>query len=540
MSDVYDEIFVRNLKVTQSPKEEDYVVGETETGTKLFPVKSLKNLFYSAQCYETLEKLKESTFEEGDVCYTSGYHMHNDGGGAMYMIVYEPTTIKDGGLVHELITSNTLRAKMVLMDNRINVHQFGAYGDGMKDDTKAIQNAINTGMQIDFTCGKSYKITSPLKLNNSNQIINFNNATIVPYNCYAISIEGTETASVQNVELNNLIIKCNNDGNGIKTSEYTKNICLNNFRFNGIHTNNKGLLIDSCESFKACHGIINGQEYNGCAIHLLSDNSENKKRRIVFNDITVENMDAFCKIGYNDESTAIIFEDCEFNNDDLTESNLSSTFYIIGNLKEVTIRNFSSINTDYFLYTSSEVGATITVDNLFVYDNRSIFKLNSIAGGNKVVLKGNHTYKGTNIDPKYVIVDSMFSNLYNYACITYEEDITYNATNTDASKIVGTLYDSHLPEMEDEVEINSKTSKDLTVNKLCNARFNWTGDLVLKNIIGFEGQIVTVRSTTSQEISSGGNIVLYPEEPSKTFKEAMSATPYTFKCQSGRWVKMEK
>ena len=48
MSEIYEEIYVRNLKVSQSPKEKDYVVGETETGTKLFPVQSLKNLFYSA------------------------------------------------------------------------------------------------------------------------------------------------------------------------------------------------------------------------------------------------------------------------------------------------------------------------------------------------------------------------------------------------------------------------------------------------------------------------------------------------------------
>lgn len=537
MSEIYEEIYVRNLKVSQSPKEKDYVVGETETGTKLFPVQSLKNLFYSAQCYDTLEKMKLSEFEEGDICYTSGYRMANDGGGAMYTIVYEPTTVQDGGLTHDLYTSNTLRARMLMSDNRVNVHQFGAYGDGSKDDTKAIQNAINTGLQVDFTCGKTYKVTSPIVLNNSNQVINFNNATIVPYNCYAISIQGEEDSSTQNVKINDLIIRCSNDGNGIQTTSYTKNISLNNFRINGIHTNNKGLMIDSCEMFDANHGYINGQEYNGCAIQLTSNDSENRKRKITLNDIQVENMDAFCKISYTDETTSVVVNDCKFVNDDLTESNLSSAFYIINTLRSVLIHNFSCINADYFLYTSSEVNGDIIVDDLYIYDNRKIYNLNSIAGGNKVILKGNHTYKGTNVHPKYVIIENMLSNLYNYACITYEPDITYSAINIDGI-ITGTLYDNHIPEMEEEMEVNSEISKDLVIDKLCNARFNWTGALVLKNIVGFEGQIILVRSTTSQEISSGGNIVLYPEEPSKTFKEAMSSTPYKFKCQSGKWVKI--
>lgn len=538
MSNSYEEIYVRNLKVSQSPKDKDYVVGETETGTKLFPIRSIKNLVYTAQCYDTLEKMKLSEFEDGDVCYTSGYRKVNDGGGAMYRIVYEPTTVQDGGLTHELSTSNTLRARMLLMDNRINVHQFGAYGDGTKDDTKAIQNAINTGLQVDFTCGKTYKITSPIVLRNSNQVINFNNATLVAYNCFAISIEGSENSYTQNVRLNDLIVNCGNDGNGIKTTSYTKNVYLNNFRFNNIHTNNKGLYIDSCEMFSVQHGYINGQEYNGCAIHLISSDSENKKRKIVLNDIQVENMDTFCRIDYNDETTSVTVNDCKFVNDDLTESNLSSCFYVLNTLRNITIRNFASINVDCFLYTSSTVNGDIIVDDLYVYDNRVIYDLNSIAGNNKVVLKGDHTYRGTNVYPKYTIVKNMLSNLYNNASITYDGDVTYTAT-TSGGIITGKLYDNHMLELVDEFEYNSAISKDLEINRIGNARFNWTGDLVLKNIIGFEGQIVSVRSTTSQEISSGGNIVLYPEDPSKTFKEAMTSTPYKFKCQSGKWIKID-
>ena len=54
----------------------------------------------------------------------------------------------------------------------------------------------------------------------------------------------------------------------------------------------------------------------------------------------------------------------------------------------------------------------------------------------------------------------------------------------------------------------------------------------------FEGQIINVRSSTGQEISSGGNIILYPENPTVSFKEAMKITPYRFKCMDGKWIKI--
>lgn len=536
MAGIYDEIYVRSLK-TGNPTEKDYLLGETETGTKLFTLQSVKNLFYSAQVYKTLDAMKVTEFEEGDLCYTTGYRKADDGGAAMYVIVYEPTLIQDGGLTHALSTSNTLRAKMILMDNRVNVHQFGAYGDGTHDDTIAIQTAINTGMKVEFTCNKSYKITKPLKLTKSNQVLNFNNAIIVPYNGYALSIEGSETNYVQNIRFNDLVLRCNNDGSGIKAAAYTKNIYLNNFRFNDIRSNNRGFLIDSCESFTAEHGFIIGDNYDGTAFYLTSTDSQNKKRKIVLNDIVVSDMNRFCKVEYADATTSVVLNDCKFINTDLMENNLSTALYITGSFSTISIRNFACVNANEMIYTSSEADGNITIDDLYVYDNRNVYNLNSIASNNKVILKGDHTYKGTNVEPKYKIFANMYSSLHNYCVMTYETDITYKVLADDMST-TGRLCAIHMPELEEEQVIVSNLSTSLVVNRVTNTRYDWTGDLLLKNIIGFEGQILMIRSTINQEISSGGNIVLYPETPEISFKEVMSSIPYKFKCISGKWVRI--
>ena len=71
-----------------------------------------------------------------------------------------------------------------------------------------------------------------------------------------------------------------------------------------------------------------------------------------------------------------------------------------------------------------------------------------------------------------------------------------------------------------------------------NMSYDWVGSLVLKNINGLEGQIISVRSSTGQEISSGGNIVLYPQTPEKAFKEALLGMPMYFKCKNGKWVRI--
>lgn len=72
---------------------------------------------------------------------TLGYYAPGDGGGNDYEIVAAGTGTDDGGSFIDLLGSG-LQAKG-LLGGTVNIRQFGAVGDGVTDDTAAIQNCIN-------------------------------------------------------------------------------------------------------------------------------------------------------------------------------------------------------------------------------------------------------------------------------------------------------------------------------------------------------------------------------------------------------------
>lgn len=72
-----------------------------------------------------------------------------------------------------------LSAQLTHIENKIfiNISDFGAIGDGINDDTEAIQNALNTKQDIKFDENKIYRITEDL-IFSSNTFIDFNGSTI--------------------------------------------------------------------------------------------------------------------------------------------------------------------------------------------------------------------------------------------------------------------------------------------------------------------------------------------------------------------------
>lgn len=160
----------------------------------------IEDLFANAN--ESLKKIKhfnsvadmkaDTTLEATYYVKTLGYYEANDGGGADYLI-REATAedVDDGGSIHFI--DNGLVAELIVEDS-VNVKQFGAKGDGVTDDTVAIQTAINLSKKI--IVDSNVYTTSGLQLiNNTN--IHFDNSTIkiIPNDKSAYSVIGIKNSN---------------------------------------------------------------------------------------------------------------------------------------------------------------------------------------------------------------------------------------------------------------------------------------------------------------------------------------------------------
>ena len=112
-------------------------------------------------------KLAEN-LANGSTVKTFGFHSINDGGAAYYKV----RTITNDDVIDEMtiiaLYDNTLIAELMI-ESKMNVEQFGAYGDNTHDDTAAIQKAINECNSI--VLSNIYKTTDQLSINEPTTII---------------------------------------------------------------------------------------------------------------------------------------------------------------------------------------------------------------------------------------------------------------------------------------------------------------------------------------------------------------------------------
>ena len=222
-----DTVKVRELPVKSGPLSlTDLLIVEDNDGTKTTEVKQFRSLLQQSIYFNTVEDMKSATLNEGDVVQTLGYREPNDGGGAIYKIVYAPTDLDDGMLIHYLHTSDTLRAHLIT-DGSLNVLQCGVFGDGVADDYSLINKAAQKGLPLYFP-KRTYKISGPLE---------FKSGTVVDFNGSTIKCEVSSCICLGlNEEMNDIVIRNSRfiGKYGVEIYPYSKNIVIENCIFDAI------------------------------------------------------------------------------------------------------------------------------------------------------------------------------------------------------------------------------------------------------------------------------------------------------------------
>ena len=267
-----DTVKVRELPVKSSALAlTDLLVMEDNDGTKTVEVGQFRSLLQQSIYFNTVEDMKNATLHEGDVVQTLGFREINDGGGAIYKIVYAPTDLDDGMLIHYLHTSDTLRAHLVT-SGYLNVLQCGAHGDGISDDYSIINKAMQKGMPLYFP-KRTYKLSGPIEIK-SDTVIDFNGATLRCDVSSCICLGLTE-------EMNNITIKNAKfiGKYGIEIYSYSKNIIIENCIFDGMQESS--ITMDKAISLNGVSDVI----IRGCTTGSVQ--SDNVQSNVVKTSIQI-------------------------------------------------------------------------------------------------------------------------------------------------------------------------------------------------------------------------------------------------------------
>jgi len=146
------------------------------------------------------------------------------------------------------------------------VKDFGAKGDGITDDSKAIQKAIDTKDSVFFPQG-IYNISKPLKIKNNKSLLGQNNLSIINANNNTDALHiNCSDAIIKNLQIQNAV-------NGIKLFGFSKE-CKKNYIKNIIITNvNTGIFIDgNCKNNTFDQITIKGPQNHGILLTMTKQN----------------------------------------------------------------------------------------------------------------------------------------------------------------------------------------------------------------------------------------------------------------------------
>jgi Pectate lyase superfamily protein len=282
----------------------------------------------------------------------------------------------------------------------VSVKEFGAKGDGVTDDTQAIQNAIDsvstsTSCTVFFPTG-TYLVSSPLTINNPNtRLVGENRGKIIGFS--AIVANHQQSIIVINIAsgkkgafVEGLLL----DGNNMSTvgielmdntfgRNYIRDVIIQNINGTGILVGNScyGLKLDQVFT----SNVLTGIQLDGRNMHVVSNGCQflaNVNSAVIGNDTS------------SDSCQNIIFTNC-----DLTVWENGGIPVVIRNAKNTIIDKcwieINSANTENSpcmiqLGTSSSTAINTVIRDCFIQANSRTNAFIGLYKANGFIVEGNH------------------------------------------------------------------------------------------------------------------------------------------------------
>ena len=389
--------------------------------------------------FDNVESMKNATnLINGSYAKTLGYYEINDGGEATYKIT---NTVSETEYKEEL--KNGLFATLIIDNDSVNVHQFGAKGDGTTDDSNAINLALSSkAYNISFIKGNTYMVrgyeegqpegsttglieTTGLIIP-SNKNVDLNESTIKcitnsrqNYNIFTI-------AEKENIILKNGLIIGDRATHTGATGEWgygvaiksSTNITLDNLKISecwgdGINLNNNGngSILNKNITINNCICDSNRRQgmsiENGDIINVINSQFNNTGNN---NLHTAPSAGCDVEPGSYQNVKNVLFDNCSFN------SNYGAGLILDGtNVSLITINNCKLIN-------NKQTGSN---SSLAILDSKDIKVLNCI--GEREVVETSHSFSvPVYAQGNVTFRENSFKNMF----------LSMNNTNLSNSKIV--------------------------------------------------------------------------------------------------------
>ena len=524
-----DNVKIRELPQKTKPTSTDMIIVEDNDGTKTVEISEFRSLLQSTFYFNTVDDMKNASFKEGDTVTTLGYHKINDGGGAQYKIVYAPTDLDDGILVHYLHTSDTLRAHLV-HNGELNVLKAGAFGNGESDDYTVFNKLTKMGYPLVIPTRK-YKISGSLNIP-SNTVMDFNNSEIICASSACVCIGLNEKAS-------NIVIKNATfiGPYGVEAYAYANNVTIQNcvFRSTGKITMSKGIIVSGASNVTVESNMIGDEDYQvDYGIFMSSskkgsDTCGNTDVSIHGNRMIVSKYGIDLTSVIEDKNIQIV--DNNIKGKDSVDINSITGIQVSSNTNALLISSCGLTRVGTGISIAGLVSATVSITDIIATDVTTLYAILSdqarvyISGLQKLITLNRNCY--------------IFDRMTGYLTMNTDFDITigsgYKCIQAKTS-IVGDLIDNSDPRSKTKIAItgdmNDSLDNIVPGYKNVAISIDHSGNIIDLPFPSLYGQVIAIYSKSGAVLKHNTNILLGKDITLDQY------TPVLVKNISGLWTRI--